>query len=161
MTTVPTDEQLIHFVMREARLLDQQRLDDWLDLFTEDGHYWMPVEWRQSDPKLTTSLMYEDKLLLKIRIDRLRGKTTYSQSPKSRCHHVLQTPQVDQRDDVERRYVTWTPLHYVESRADQQTLYAAWATHHLTQVGDALKIRLKRVDLVNCDAALGSIQLFV
>jgi len=57
--------------------------------------------------------------------------------------------------------VTWTPLHYIESRADEQTLYAAWATHHLAMVDDALRIRLKRVDLVNCDAALGSIQLFV
>ena len=157
----PTDRQLIDFVVREARLLDQQRLEDWLELFTDDGHYWMPVEWGQSDPRLTTSLMYEDKLLLKIRIDRLKGRATYSQSPKSRCHHVLQQPQVDERDDAQGRYVTWTPLHYVESRGDQQTLYAAWATHHLTLVDDALRIRLKRVDLVNCDAALGSIQLFV
>ncbi len=161
MSTVPTDQQLIDFVVREARLLDQHRLDDWLDLFTDDGHYWMPVEWGQSDPRLTTSLMYEDKLLLKIRVDRLRGKATDSQSPKSRCHHVLQMPQVDERNDKERHYVTWTSLHYIESRADQQQLYAAWATHHLTLVDDALKIRLKRVDLVNCDAALGSIQLFV
>src|ERR1051326_424661 len=161
MSTVPTDQQLIDFVVREARLLDQQRLEDWLDLFTGHGPYWMPGEWGQTDPKLTTSLMYEDKLLLKIRIDRLKGKTTYSHSPPSRCHHVLQVRQVDQRDDKERRSVTWTPLHYIESRADQQTLYAAWATHHLALVDDALKIRLKRVDLVNCDAALGSIQLFV
>jgi len=40
-------------------------------------------------------------------------------------------------------------------------LLAAWATHHLAIVDGALKIRLKRVDLVNCDAAFGSIQLFV
>ena len=37
----------------------------------------------------------------------------------------------------EQRYVTWTPLHYVESRADEQTLYAAWATHHLAMVDGA------------------------
>jgi 3-phenylpropionate/cinnamic acid dioxygenase small subunit len=159
--TAPTDQQLIEFVIREARLIDQHRFEEWLDLFAEDGFYWMPLDWGQTDPRLTTSLMYEDKLLLKIRVDRLKGKQTYSQSPKSRCHHVLQTPQVDGRDDAERRYVTWTSMHYVESRADQQTLYAAWATHHLAVVGDAIKIRLKRVDLVNCDAALGSIQLFV
>jgi 3-phenylpropionate/cinnamic acid dioxygenase small subunit len=121
----------------------------------------MPVEQGQTDPRLTTSLMYEDKLLLKIRIERLKGKSTYSQSPKSRCHHVLQMPQVDERNDQERHYVTWTPMHYVESRAEEQTLYAAWATHHLTMIDGTLKIRLKRVDLVNCDAALGSIQLFL
>jgi 3-phenylpropionate/cinnamic acid dioxygenase small subunit len=161
MTSVPSDQQLMDFVLREARLLDQQRLEDWLDLFAEDGHYWMPVERGQTDPRLTTSLMYEDKLLLKIRIERLKGKTTYSQSPKSHCHHVLQMPQVDERNDQERHYVTWTPMHYVESRAEEQTLYAAWATHHLVMIDGALKIRLKRVDLVNCDAALGSIQLFL
>ena len=156
-----SDQQLIDFIAREARLLDQQRFDDWLDLFTEDSRYWVPLEWGQTDPRLTTSLMYEDKLLLKIRIERLKGPRTYSQKPRSRCHHVLQTPQIDARDDAAQRYVTWTAMHYVESRGDQQTLYAAWATHHLTAVDGALKIRLKRVDLVNCDAALGSIQLFL
>ena len=65
------------------------------------------------------------------------------------------------RDDASGTYVTWTPMHYVETRLDEQTLYAAWATHHLAVVDDALKIRLKRVDLVNCDAPFGSIQLFL
>jgi 3-phenylpropionate/cinnamic acid dioxygenase small subunit len=161
MNTPPNDQQLIDFVVREARLLDQQQLDTWLDLFSEDGHYWMPVEWGQTDPRLTTSLMYEDKFLLRLRIDRLKSNRTFSQSPKSRCHHVLQAPQVDARNDAEGTYVTWTPMHYVESRGDVQTLYAAWATHHLAVIDDQIRIRLKRVDLVNCDAALGSIQLFV
>ncbi|MFO1087005.1 MAG: aromatic-ring-hydroxylating dioxygenase subunit beta [Reyranellaceae bacterium] len=161
MSTLPSNQALIDFVVREARLLDEQRLEDWLDLFAEDGHYWMPVEWGQTDPRLTTSLMYEDKLLLRIRVERLRGKLTYSQSPRSRCHHLLQQPQVDERDDGQGRYVTWTPMHYVESRGDEQTLYAAWVTHQLAVVDGTIKIRLKRVDLVNCDASLGSLQLFV
>ena len=93
--TAPTDQQLIDFVIREARLIDQHRFEEWLDLFAEDGFYWMPLEWGQTDPRLTTSLMYEDKLLLKIRVERLKGNRTFSQKPKSRCHHVLQTPQVD------------------------------------------------------------------
>src|SRR5260370_14277858 len=113
MTTPPSDQQLIDFVLREARLLDQQRLEDWLDLFAADGHYWMPIERGQTAPRLTTSLMYEHKLLLKLRIERLKGKSTYSQSPKSRCHHVLQVPHVDDRNDKEQRYVTWPPLHDV------------------------------------------------
>ena len=161
MNSHPSNQQLIDFVIGEARLLDQQQRDAWLDLFAEDGHYWMPVEWGQSDPRLTTSLMYEDKFLLRLRIDRLKSNRTFSQSPRSRCHHVLQVPQVDSRNDAEQAYVTWTPLHYVESRGDVQTLYAAWATHHLAVIDDQIRIRLKRVDLVNCDAALGSIQLFV
>ena len=83
--------------------------------------------------------MYEDKLLLKIRVERLKGNRTFSQKPKSRCHHVLQTPQVDSRDEAANEYVTWTPMHYVETRLDEQTLYAAWATHTWPMVDGALQ----------------------
>ena len=66
--TVPTDRELIDFVIAEARMLDEQRLEEWLGLFTDDAYYWMPVEPGQTDPLLTTSLMYEDMLLLKVRV---------------------------------------------------------------------------------------------
>jgi 3-phenylpropionate/cinnamic acid dioxygenase small subunit len=157
----PSDDDLIEFVVREARLIDQQRFEEWLDLFADDGRYWMPLEWEQTDPRLATSLMYEDKLLLQIRVERLKGNRTFSQKPRSRCHHVLQVPQVEKRDEPGNEYVTWTAMHYVESRLDEQDLYAAWATHTLAVINGVLKIKLKRVDLVNCDAALRSIQLFM
>ena len=57
--------------------------------------------------------------------------------------------------------MTWTPMHYVETRNDDQQLYAAWATHTLTVIDGKVKIKLKRVDIVNCDAAFGNIQLFM
>ena len=31
------------FLYREARLLDERRFHDWLELFTDDLRYWMPV----------------------------------------------------------------------------------------------------------------------
>ena len=42
-----------------------------------------------------------------------------------------------------------------------QTLYAGWATHDLVLVEGVLKIKLKRVDLLNFDAPHGNIQLFM
>ena len=71
--STPTNQQLIDFVVAEANLLDELRFDDWLDLFTDDGRYWMPLAHGQTDPRLHASLMYEDKLLLKVRIARLHG----------------------------------------------------------------------------------------
>ncbi len=159
--SVPSNAQLIDFVMAEARLLDELRFHDWLQLFTEDGHYWMPLARGQTDTKLHASLMYEDKLLLKIRVERLHGARTYSQQPRSRCHHLLQQPTVESRDDAAGVFTTRTAFHYVETRMDDQTLYVGWATHTLVQVDGALRIRLKRVDLVNCDAAFGNMQLFM
>ena len=74
---------------------------------------------------------------------------------------MLQTPQVDKRDEMANEYVTWTPMHYVETRYDDQQLYAVWATHTLVVEDGKLKIKLKRVDLVNSEAAFGNIQLFM
>lgn len=157
----PTQQDLIDFVVREAALLDELRFDDWLQLFTDDGYYWMPLAHGQTDPRLHASLMYEDKLLLQVRIARLHGARTFSQQPSSRCHHLLQQPVVTARDDAAGVWTCRTAFHYIESRRDVQTLYAGWTTHTLVEQGGALRMRLKRVDLVNCDAAFGNIQLFM
>ena len=70
---------------------------------------------------------------------------------------------VESRDDAAGVWTTHTAFHYVETRRDEQTLYAGWATHTLVTAGDSgtLRIKLKRVDLVNCDAAFGNMQLFM
>ena len=156
-----TEKELCDFVYAETRLLDELRFDEWLDLFAEDGYYWMPLTHDQPDPRLHTSLLYEDKLLLKVRIERLNGKRTFSQQPQSRCHHLIQQPTVESADDEKGEYVVRSAFHYVETRTDQQALYAGWTHHHLVRQDGALRIRLKKVQLVNCDAAFGNIQLFM
>lgn len=157
----PTDQALIDFVFDETDMLDEQRFDEWMALFTEDGHYWMPLSPGQQDARLQASLMYEDRLLLQVRIERLHGQRTFSQQPKSRCHHLLQQPRVLSRDDEAGCYRVRCAWHYVEYRQDVQTLFAGWSTYELVQQDGVLKIRLKRVDLLNCDGVLGSIQLFI
>jgi 3-phenylpropionate/cinnamic acid dioxygenase small subunit len=156
-----TNQQLVDFVYAEARLLDEQRFEEWLNLFTEDAYYWMPLAPDQQDAKLHTSLMYEDKLLLRVRVERLAGARTFSQQPRSRSHHLLQRPMVEQADRDAGQYKLRTAFHYVETRLDQQQLYAGWTTHELVTQDRELRIRLKRVDLVNCDAAFGNINLFM
>ena len=157
----PTDQALIDFVHDEADMLDEQRFDEWMALFTEDGRYWIPLSLGQEDARLHSSLMYEDRLLLQVRIERLHGQRTFSQQPKSRCHHLLQQPRVMSRDDDAGRYWVRCAWHYVEYRQDVQTLFAGWSTYELVQQDSLLRIRLKRVDLLNSDGALGSIQLFI
>jgi len=154
-------QRLIDFVLDEAQMLDDGRHAEWLDLFTDDARYWMPIAPGQTDPLLHNSLMYEDKLLLRIRIERLSGARTYSEQPRSRCHHLLQTPRIQSLDEARGEFQLRTAFHYVETRLDRQTLYAGWATHHLVAEGERLRIRLKRIDLVNGDAAFGNISLFM
>jgi 3-phenylpropionate/cinnamic acid dioxygenase small subunit len=156
-----TQDDLIRFVIREARLLDEKRFDEWYELFTDDAFYWVPLAPGQTDPLQHTSLAYEDKLLLQLRIERLKRPNAFSQKPASRCHHLLQTPEVEKSDDAKGEYLTRTQMIYTETRGDESQRYAATARHSLIKVNEKLKIKLKRVDILNSDAALPSIQLFL
>jgi len=155
----PSRDDLIDFIYEETRMLDEGRYNDWLDLWMPEGVYWMPLDYKQTDPDLVTSLLYEDQFMLRLRVERLNGARTFSQKPKSRCHHVIQRPFVDVIDAEANRYVTSTNMHYVETRLDDQFLLAITATHELTVVDGQIRIANKRVDLLNCDAAFGNIQL--
>ena len=88
----PSEAELAKFVVREARLLDEKRFDEWYELFADDGFYWVPAVHGQKDPRLENSLAYEDKFLLKLRVERLKSPQAFSQQPRSRCHHLLQAP---------------------------------------------------------------------
>jgi len=157
--TAVTDDQLIRFVYDEARMLDERRYEEWYDLFAEDGYYWVPLTPDQPDGINHTSLAYEDRLLLGIRIERLRNGPA-AQHPPTRCHHLLQTPEVISRGPDRGEYATRTQFHYTEVDRDEQQIYVGTAYHYLTIIDGHIRIRLKRADLLNCDAALPSIQLF-
>ena len=154
-----TRDDIIDFIYDEARMLDEGRFDEWLDLWLPGGYYWMPLDYKQTDPELVTSLLYEDDFMRKLRVERLNGERTFSQKPKSRCHHVIQRPFVDKFDAKAGEFETNTSMHYVETRLDEQFLLAIVATHDLKLVDGKLRIANKRVDLLNSDAAFGNIQL--
>ena len=160
MTEVSEDE-LVRFVYREARLLDEKRFDEWFELFTEDGFYWVPLAPEQTDPLNHTSLAYEDRFLLKLRIERLKSPHAYSQQPPSRGHHLLQAPEVQKMDVAANEYLTRTQFIYAEAQGDESQSFAGTMFHYLVLLSGQLRLRLKRVNLLNCDAALPSIQLFL
>ena len=157
---VPTREALIDLVYLEARLIDEKRFEEWYELYAEDAFYWVPLTHGQPDGDDHTSLAYEDKLLLKLRIERLKSPRAFSQQPESRCLHVLQRPEVEKMDAAGNEYVVRTAYVYIETRAEDQQVYGCTAFHTIKMVDGSLRIRLKRVNLLNCDAALPSIQLF-
>ncbi len=156
-----TAADLVGLVYREARLIDDRRFDEWYALYSDDAFYWVPLTPGQPDGENHTSLMYEDKLLLKLRIERFANPRSYSLHPQVRCLHVLQQPEVESADAAAGRWSTRCNFIYVETQGDAQAVYAAVARHTIVRTGSGLQIALKRVDLLNCDAALPSIQLFL
>ncbi|MDK3025984.1 aromatic-ring-hydroxylating dioxygenase subunit beta [Cupriavidus taiwanensis] len=157
----PGRDDLVALVYEEARLIDEARFDEWLALFADDGHYWIPLVPGQQDGIDHASLMYEDRLLLQLRIERMRNPRAFSLQPQPRCLHVLQCPEIVALRHEDNTYLTRTRYIYVETSGDTQQVYACTAEHTLSLQDGRLKIRQKRVNLLNCDAALPSVQLFM
>lgn len=151
------------FVAHEAALLDERRLNDWLSLFAEDGHYWVPLLGAaQADPFSHNSLAYEDRLLLRLRIERLKNPRAHSQHPASHSQHVLQPSRIDSEAGDEVRLCT--PFIYIEARGNAQILLSGTARHHIVRTPSTpagWTIRQKRIDLLNSARALPAIQLFI
>ena len=156
-----TRQDLIDFVVHESRLLDAKRYEEWNALFTTDAIYWVPLVPDQPDGLDHTSHLYEDKLLRDLRIERLKSPRAFSQQPPSRCHHLLQTPTVERFDEAANCFVVRTEFHYTESQGDELQFYVGTFFHHLSLQDGALRMTLKRVNLLNCDAALPAVQLFI
>ena len=163
ITHDPSESELVGFVVREARLLDEQRYDEWNALFTDDAFYWVPLIPEQEDGINHTSHMYEDKLLRDLRIERLKSPRAFSQQPPTRSLHLLQTPTVEPRDPARpAEHRLRTVFQYVESQGDEMNVFFGVVWHRI--VVDAhgeLRLANKRVDLINSDAALPAVQLFV
>lgn len=159
--SAPTRQDLIDFAVHEARLLDERRYAEWNALFTDDGFYWVPASPDQPDGDQHVSHLYEDKLLRELRIERLKSPRAFSQQPPTRALHLLQTPTVEVFDADANRYETRCVFHYTESQGDELQFLVGTCRHHLRVVDGALRMTLKRVDLINADAALPAVQLFV
>ncbi|MCU0869205.1 MAG: phenylpropionate dioxygenase [Burkholderiales bacterium] len=161
MPHVIAPAQLVDFVVHEAHLLDTAQYAAWNALFADDGLYWIPATPGQTDPALHNSHLLEDAFLRRLRVDRLASPRAFSQQPPSRCLHVLQTPVVVACDAAGGHYATRTPFHYSEARGDAMLTLVGTARHTFRVDPDgALRIVLKRVDLLAPDAALPAVELF-
>jgi len=145
------------FIIREAGLLDARRFRDWMALFAEDGTYWVPAVPDQQSPLDQASLFYDDRELMKTRIERLEHPRIHVQTPPSRTAHVVGNVTVEQEDGASGEYVVASTVIMVEYRDDAQRVFAGRQCHRLRRDGDSFRIVQKRVDLINCDSVFDAI----
>jgi 3-phenylpropionate/cinnamic acid dioxygenase small subunit len=141
------------FLIYEAGLLDTRRFREWMGLFAEDGTYWVPALPDQEDPFGQASLFYDDRDLMKTRIDRLEHPRIHVQTPPSRTAHLLGNTIVEQADEAKGEYLIGSTFIMVEYRDDQQRVFAGRQHHRLRRDGASFLIVQKRVNLINCDGA--------
>ena len=142
------------FLYHEARLLDTQRYEEWLALFTEDATYWLPLERDQQDPHQTSSLIYDDRTLLELRVKQFRHPRAHARAPLPRTVHQVGNVLVED-------LVVTSTLTVIEFRSEKQRLWAGLVEHRLRRERDSFRIARKRIDLVNSDGELEGLAILL
>jgi 3-phenylpropionate/cinnamic acid dioxygenase small subunit len=152
-------QEIESFLFMEARLIDDGKFDEWLELFAEDAIYWAPCNSYDIDPTTEVSLIYDDKSRMRDRVWRLQSGLAYSQEPASRVRHMLSNIELV---SVEGDAATVSSNFAIfEMRKGVQKVYAGRVEHHLRREGDGWKITFKKVDLINNDDPIDNLTFLV
>jgi benzoate/toluate 1,2-dioxygenase beta subunit len=144
------------FLYHEARLLDTQCYEEWLQLFTDGATYWVPLEQNQKDALETSSIIHDDRTLLELRVKQARHPRAHARQPLARTVHQVSNIMVEEGKDEVKVSST---LQLVEFRNEKQRLYGALVEHRLRRAGESFRIAHKRVDLVNSQGELDGIAI--
>lgn len=150
MTLVDEATALVH---HEARLLDERRYEDWVALFAKDARYWVPVSPAMRSPREGPSHFHDDIQVMGVRTHRLANPRAFGAEPPPRTAHIVSGISVDEQGDLIVVGSSQIMLEYRNRdgfEADQR-IFGGRVTHHLRRDDGALRIVLKRIDLVNAE----------
>ena len=144
----------IEMVHREARLLDEQRWDDWLALYLEDCEYWMPA-WKAdstmtSDPKTELShIYYATRAGLEDRVVRIRSGKSAASTPMPRTAHIVGSVlALESPSDRLRLGSNWV-CHVFFPRSRENHAFFGRTEHELTLREGDWRIAKKKILLQN------------
>lgn len=138
-------------IEHEAALLDEGRFDEWLDLFCEDGLYWIPAaHGDDTDPRRELSIAYDDDSARRLRVGRLRSGKQFAQDPPSRTCHIISAVRAEDVEEGNLVRVSYSVVIY-EARLGQIHVFPGRCTLQLRRDSGGLRILLKKLVLINRD----------
>jgi p-cumate 2,3-dioxygenase beta subunit len=141
-----TRQEVEDFLYEEAALLDEWRLEEWLQLMSEDAAYYVPsTDMPESDHKTTLFLVADDITRLRSRVKQLLGKSAHAEHPHSRTRRVMSNVRI-RKTEGDAIYVTANFVVY-RIRMEQMDTYVGRYEYQLVQQDGKLKIRERRAIL--------------
>jgi 3-phenylpropionate/cinnamic acid dioxygenase small subunit len=155
------------FLYREARLLDERRFHEWLELLTEDIRYWMPVRSnrypkaskaisildpdRYAEGELAKddelAILDETKETLARRIARLDTGMAWAEDPPSRTRHLIANIEVEQGESESVLKVYSNFIVYRNRGETEQDFYVGGRQDVLRKVNGIWKIARRTIVL--------------
>ena len=157
--------EIEQFLYREARLLDQRRFHEWLDLFTDDVHYWMPARVSRyekhskslvildddayTETELSTlgesAILDEDKDSLRMRIARLETGMAWAEDPPSLTRHCLSNIEVEAGENPSELKVYSNIIVYRSRGETEQDFFVGGREDGLRRVDGEWKIASRKI----------------
>lgn len=144
------ERQIEQFLFHQSELLDTKNWQAYIDLFAEDGVYWMPARPEQTEWLDSPSIFAEDKDLMTVRMGRITHPNAWSQAPLWETSHLVGNVVVEEASDLRLR--VRSRFQVLELRRDTQRSFAGTYRHTLRRQAGDFRIELQRVDLMNAQA---------
>jgi len=153
--SVELQQEIEQFLYHEAALLDEGEFHEWLGLFADDIHYWMPTRYNRTRPErhLDTSkpdeiaFFDEDLASLKMRIKRLDTGMAWAEDPPSRTRHLVTNVQIRPRSAGGEYEVTSCFLLYRTRLETDLNIFAGRREDVLRKTADGWRIARRKIVL--------------
>ncbi|MEO0410787.1 MAG: aromatic-ring-hydroxylating dioxygenase subunit beta [Pseudomonadota bacterium] len=146
------------FIKAELRHLNAHDFAPWIDLFTDDGVYFMPLDEAQCDPSTYDMIMYDTKALMRIRLENFGHPKSPSMEYPIRSMRMMSDCQIiSQNGDTCR---TQTPF-MASIFYQEMNWYCGTYYHDFVRDAGAMKIKRKQVNLLNMGAPMGAIMTYL
>ncbi len=88
--SAPSRAEVEDLFYREAALLDEWRLDEWMELLTDDASYYVPPNDRpDADHRSALFTIADNTARLKERVRRIKDKNCHAEYPHSRTRRMI------------------------------------------------------------------------
>lgn len=116
------------FLFAEAALLDEWRLEEWLDLFAPTGTYEIPTpDVGDVDPAHGQYFVADDPALLRVRVTRLQSRNAHAERPRSVTHRMITNVRTGEGPEGTCRVRAAFQVHRV--RDGHSDPYLGWYDH--------------------------------
>jgi biphenyl 2,3-dioxygenase beta subunit len=162
--------QVEDFLYFEAELLDDRKLREWLDLFTDDVRYWMPIRHNtlERPDDVTEELSKpgdgyyfdDNKKTLGVRVERVYAKNAWAEMPPSRTRHFVSNVRVKNDNGTEIEVHSNFLVYRTRMETDQD-MFVGMRKDILRRVDGAFKIAKRTIILDQAVLAAKNISVFL
>ena len=153
------------FLVAEARLLDHRRFDEWLELWTDDASYYVPVRVSKKKPAPDVNddigLFDDNKLSLTLRVRRLGTDVAWAEDPPSFTRRFVSNFEIQPEEGGEVRVRDYLLMYRSRGDGGTHDLISGEREHVLRVEDDSFRLAHRRVVLDQASIGTKNLGVFL